>query len=319
MGKTNKSCRQRRKKNHPMRNRVIKRNLYYKRIYVHELKTEFQKNHGLLKSRPSSIKCAVRGQFDEIEKVSSATMFDLSTAGTFYMIKGLDNKPHGQSLVSGAASTLDAYECNGVTVTNVDMLDSPKWKAGDTSIYYHCCNETHQYTTPILSALTEKQQMELIEYTLKHGENIKRKRDCPTSVGVAKRLTFGFTQAQGRQSQDSEEAVSGEVRILLPLFLSTDKQDCKLKKMQSGLRMAFSNLISEMSKLGGGFDKNLRQRLFGQRLANAIDPSCTCRAEFIELFVECNSGLDRHCDKMNSTEDNYNFNEAQPILCCDSW
>jgi hypothetical protein len=57
-----------------------------------------------------------------------------------------------------------------------------------------------------------------------------------------------------------------------------------------------------MSKLTGGFENPLRQRLFGERLAVTIHPLCQCRAEFIELFVECNSGLDRHCDKMNSTD-----------------
>ena len=142
---------------------------------------------------------------------------------------------------------------------------------------------------------------ELLEYVLKYGKDVTSKRDAVWSGGIAKRMSFGFTQGQGKHSQTSMALVCGSKAIKLPFMRVRH-----LEKMSDDLKLAVGNILTVMSNsIIDGFDNEPRQQIFGKQLAEAFGPECQSKVEFVELFVESKSMLLRHCDTQNGVVEGY--------------
>jgi hypothetical protein len=152
------------------------------------------------------------------------------------------------------------------------------------------------------------QKLALLQFALEVGDFVSQSRDNTGSFGVAKRFTVGFTQPQGLQSKDnSEVATNGVSRIPLPFFqLKNKKMQAKLNKMDASLKAALAKLLTLMSDWTEGFDDDLRNSLFGCRLAEFFGETCCSKFELLDIFVEANSLLHKHFDYKNGRFVGYN-------------
>jgi hypothetical protein len=261
------------------------------------------KKHLLRRGEKLSIKNSSRGQFREIKYVEQAVVVDISRM-MFYWAKDMhDVKPHGHADSKYFNRDMNVYKSNSI-ICHHAKLTSTHFVNDLINVCYLNSPEVL-----LLNNIIYPFKLSLLNWTLRHGKVMKRKRDRLDLPGSeCRRLCFGFTQGQASNSEDSEVAVSGGTRVPLP-FLQRGKKKTELPSLdlfQNGLKSALSKLLTIMSQLTGGQDNKLRQQLFGSRLAKIFGDDCGFGLEFVEFFAEYNSTLDRHCDYQNGQVKGYN-------------
>ena len=73
-------------------------------------------------------------------------------------------------------------------------------------------------------------------------------------------------------------------------------------------------ILNQMYKKENLMNNNNRNELFGKVSGKSLDKSCTSSFEFLDIFVEKDSRLNRHCDYSNDYRKGYTYGASYSYL-----
>jgi hypothetical protein len=127
---------------------------------------------------------------------------------------------------------------------------------------------------------------------------------------IAKRAIFGFGQAQGKNSFNSETYNGHFLTFPLVKFLKGAAKLPDNLMRQLGKLLCFSqNLLDKaFHEQDQIMNNSLRTWLMGMRFNISVGfPRSHSRFEFVDVFVESKAGLNRHCDGKNDSRAGYDY------------
>lgn len=266
-----------------------------KYIFVHTM--DDIKKHNLV----STSTCKNRNQLGDIENTTTQLTFDLYHH-TFYAFKNFHEKPHGSALQQFKNETENKLKKSGVHLIHINTIDSPINKLHDSVKL--AVPGSPQVLNLQLVGLDEEN---LLEIVLDKGES-NATRDVE---GVAKRLTVGFKQ---KQCGGSSKSIY-QNGICLPWYSQFFEDD--VRHLMGPKMIEHIGKILSLSQeylddfFAGSEDPPMsdpkRNSLFGDKFASSISGKCTSRFEYLDIFVESGSQLNRHMDYMNGCSKGYEY------------
>lgn len=283
--------------------------VYHKYIYVQEMTSELH-----MLSHVSKQKKNVRHELSEAPLVKAQVSFDI-TDHLFYAFKGFHRLPHGSADRDGMFLHLGGVlmygnhgrgaPCHHIRSTDIISLTHPNVRVafpGSPFVENFQC-----------IALDESR---LLETILRYGTNPamdgRDRNDCPNAV--ARRITVGYSQPQSGNSKRSRYLGN----VCLP-FASFDRA----KKIPEDLRAQLGQVLSLAQKYLDAFycaddpppmyDQH-RTDIFAKKFCSVWGPLCDARFEFVDLFAESGSRLNRHMDYCNDKTAGYDYGASYSYL-----
>ena len=270
---------------------------------------EHVKNHDLSLHASKKTKKSARAELWESHKVAESVRFDVSQE-MFYCFKGFSKIPHGSSPATEQAKN-DLYLKHfgnggkGAKVTHVKLTERLNLT--------HKCVRVAYPGSPHLACFEScgLDKLEMLKFVLKCGSFVVDSRD--SQIGIAKRVTTGFSQKQGKNTNNAHFAFNEQDKMVrLCHFPDTKKVDLMsptLKEQVGKIMSMAQKLLNIMygDQQPHPFEDSLRNKLYGQRFARIFSPNCTALFEFVDFFVETGSALNRHMDYENGADPGYDY------------
>lgn len=261
--------------------------------------------HNLLMHQHQHIKHAVREKLSETDKVNEQISVDICDQ-MFYCFKGFHKLPHGSSDWNGqhASETtllLKGNNNRGAKVYHIKLDDVINSDHDCIRVCYPQSNKLKSF-----DFFGHGKKRELLIFMLKQGKLQEGKRD---KGGEARRMTVGYSQ---KQPGAKVTRYIGDV--LLP-FLQTKGINC----MERSLRLAVGRILNiserHLKILYGDqqplpFFNTERNRIYGEEFTGLFSKEHKSSFEFLDIFIEKMSRLNRHLDYNNGRVPGYDFGSS---------
>ena len=281
---------------------------YNKYLYVHQMIPDMFHS---LKTQNCIHKNQYRDSLDECSFIKKAIHVDIASR-MFYCFNGFEKLPHGSETSSKKADhekvlSIIGNKESGTIIDNITIAESYNIVHNEIKVFYAGSNPISMFHN------LDIDYDYWLETVLKQGDK-NTSRDASTG-GVAKRMTIGWGPKQ--HDKYPKTLYYKNIKMPYPKFPFKGLQfGYKIKpeylKQLSDILSLSQNILDKL------YDKPmnnvLRYELFGKKMGKSFDSTCKSRFEFLDIFVEHASNLNRHLDYKNDWRNGYTFGASYSYL-----